>query len=506
LNHAGGVVADDLDNDGLLDVVLSSICPDVPLAWYRNRGDGTFEDRAVGTGLEDQLGGLNLVATDYDNDGKLDLFVTRGAWMFEDGRIRNSLLHNNGDGTFTDVTRAAGLAEPKCPTQVAVWFDYDNDGDLDLFVGNESRVEPSVQGTFGYASYPCNLYRNDGNGKFTDVAVQAGVTNDRFCKGAAVGDFDNDGWMDLYVSNIGKNRLYHNNRDGTFTDVAEKLGVVEPVHRSFATWFFDVDNDGNLDIFVGGYDAQISDLAAWYLGLPFKASPPRLYRNKGDGTFEDVTRAYGLWRPMEPMGANFGDLDNDGWLDIYLATGAPEYEALMPNVMLRNVDGRRFEDVTVAGGFGNLQKGHGVAFADLDNDGDQDVFNDVGGFWQGDVFYDSLYENPGNANHFLTLKLVGTKSNRLGYGARIKVVVQTPKGERSIHRAVGCVSSFGGSPSRQEIGLGDAVAIRAVEIWWPASGIRQTLANLDPDSFYEVTEGAEAPKKLTPPRIHLKGN
>jgi hypothetical protein len=505
LNHAGGVIADDIDNDGLLDIVLSSNCPDVPLAWFRNKGDGTFEDRSAGSGLEDQLGGLDLVATDYDNDGNVDFFVTRGAWMYDDGRIRTSLLRNNGNGTFTDVTKTAGLAEPKSPTQVAVWFDYDNDGDLDLFVGHESRVEPKCQGTWGYADYPCSLFRNNGDGTFTDVARQAGVTNDRFCKGATAGDYDNDGWMDLYVSNIGKNRLYHNNRDGTFTDVAEKLGVVEPSGRSFAAWFFDVDNDGNLDIFVGGYDAQINDLAAWYLDLPFKASTPRLYRNRGDGTFEDATRAFGLWRPLAPMGANFGDLDNDGWLDIYLATGSPGYDALMPNVMLRSVGGQRFEDVTIAGGFGNLQKGHGVAFADLDNDGDQDVFNDIGGFFQGDVFYDSLYENPGNGNHFLTLKLVGRRSNRLAYGARIRVVVRTPSGERSIHRAVGSVSSFGGSPSRQEIGLGDAIGIRSVEIWWPASGIRQSLSNLDLDAFYEVTEGTDSPKKLDPKRIRLGG-
>jgi hypothetical protein len=203
------------------------------------------------------------------------------------------------------------------------------------------------------------------------------------------------------------------------------------------------------------------------------------------------------------MGANFGDLDNDGWLDMYLATGEPGYEALMPNVMLKNVSGRHFVDVTVAGGFGNLQKGHGVAFVDLDNDGDQDVFNETGGFFQGDVFFNSLYENPGNTNRSVTLKLIGTQSNRLAYGARIKVLVRTAAGERAIHRAVGSVSSFGGSPSRQEIGIGDAVEIRSVEVWWPKSGIRQTFQGLEPGGFYEITEGNDAPKKLAPRRITL---
>jgi hypothetical protein len=256
---------------------------------------------------------------------------------------------------------------------------------------------------------------------------------------------------------------------------------------------------------VGGYDADPGDIAAWLLGKPWKAQAPRLYRNKGDGTFQDLTRMAELWRPMAPMGANFGDLDNDGWLDIYLATGSPGYDALMPNVMLRNVGGHHYTDVTTAGGFGNLQKGHGVAFADLDCDGDQDVFNEVGGLYEGDNFFNSLYENPGNANHFLTLKLEGRKSNRLAYGARIKVVVKTPSGERALHRAVGSVSSFGGSPSRQEIGLGDATSIQSVEIWWPASGIRQKLEGLELDSFYTVVEGESAATKTTPKRFKLGG-
>jgi hypothetical protein len=507
-NHAGGVVIEDMDGDGVLDVVLSCVKPDVPLAWFRGRGDGTFEDRAAGTGLDDQLGGLNVVATDYDNDGDIDLLVLRGAWLFEEGRIRKSLLRNDGGGKFTDVTREAGLAEPLAPTQVGVWFDYDNDGDLDLFVGNESRSDPTRYPEKERADYPCNLFRNEGNGKFTEVARAAGVTNDQYCKGASAGDYDNDGWMDLYVSNMGPNRLYHNNRDGTFTDVAPKLGVTEPVGRSVATWFFDFDNDGNLDIFVGAYDTDIEvvgSVASWQMGQPGKFNPPRLYRNKGDGTFEDVTRAAELWRPIAPMGANFGDLDNDGWLDVYLTTGSPDYEFLTPDVMLRNAGGRRFADVTVAGGFGNLQKGHGAAFADLDGDGDQDVFHEVGGFYEGDAFFNSLYENPGNQNHFLVLKLEGRKSNRLAYGARIKVVVDTPAGERAIHRAVGSVSSFGGSPSRQEIGLGNATAIRSVEISWPASGIRQNLAKLELDSSYDVVEGDDVPHKIALQRVKLGG-
>jgi len=506
-NHAGGSVAEDFDGDGLLDIVLSSCNPEAPLVYYRNTGTGIFEDRTVAAGLLEQLGGLNLVATDPDDDGDIDLFVLRGGWLGREGEIRNSLLLNDGRGNFTDVTYATGLALPKRPTQVGVWFDYDNDGDLDVFVGNESRHElaKAPGEPPGSGEYPCQLFRNEGNGTFTDVAEAAGVRNDRMCKGATAGDYDGDGWSDLYVSNLGRNRLYRNNGDGTFTDVAERLGVQEPTDRSFATWFFDYDDDGNLDLFVCAYDVRTEDLPAWILGRQFASAPPRLYRNRGDGTFEDVTRTAGLWRPIQPMGANFGDLDNDGHLDVYLATGNPDYEALLPNVMLRNTGDGRFVDVTVAGGFGSLQKGHGIAFADFDHDGDQDVLNQVGGFYQGDSFYNSLYENPGNENRHLTLRLVGVRSNRLAYGARITVVLATPSGPRSIHRAVGSVSSFGGSPSRQEIGLGDATSIEKVQVWWPASGVRQEFTGLELDSSYEVTEGVDAPRKIAVRRLHLGG-
>jgi len=484
----GGCIVDDFNADGFLDVVTSTWDPAGPIVCHRNLGDGRFEDCSQSSRLNDQLGAFNIVGGDYDNDGDLDIFALRGAWLFDDGRIRNSLLRHNVDGTFTDVTRRAGLADILSPTQTAAWGDFDNDGDLDLYVGNESRLDRGE----AEGDYPCQLYRNNGDGTFSDIAAQAGVTNDRFCKGVAAGDYDNDGDLDIYVSNILDNRLYRNNGDGTFTDVAKDLGVTAPSGRSFACWFFDYDNDGWLDIFVAAFDALVEDVAADYLGLPFRASPPCLYRNNGDGTFQDVSRASGLYHAWLPMGANFGDLDHDGWLDIYLATGDPDYHTLMPNIMLRNDGGKRFQDVTTSGGFGHLQKGHGVAFADIDNDGDQDVFNQLGGFFPGDKFKNALFLNPGHGNRYLYVQLVGTQSNRSGVGARIKVTVDTPAGVREIHRAVGSVSSFGGSPLRQEIGLGNTTAIRSLDVWWPTSNTRQSFENVPLATTIRITEGADA--------------
>jgi hypothetical protein len=474
MDTAGATIADDFDNDGLVDVVFTAVDFCAPARLYRNRGDGTFEDRTEAAGLARQLGGLNATQTDYDNDGRIDLFIHRGGWEIP---MRNSLLHNNGDGTFTDVTRAAGLSSPAYSTHSAAWADIDLDGRLDLFVGHELA--------------PSQLFRNRGDGTFEDVTARAGVGATAFTKGVTFGDYDNDGYPDLYVSNMfGDNVLYHNNRDGTFTNVAPALGVDKPF-ASFPTWFFDANNDGWLDIFVASYPNSVEEFVKHYLGLPPKAETLKLYRNNGNGTFTDATAAMGLARVVPTMGANFGDLDNDGFLDMYLGTGAPSFASLMPNVMLRNDGGRRFVDVTETTGTGHLQKGHGVAFVDLDNDGDEDVVLNVGGAVPGDRYEDALFENPGApGRHWTSVKLVGTKSNRAGIGARLRVTAR--EGGQSVLRAREVTSggSFGSNSLTQHIGLGRASRIDALEVYWPASGTRQTFRNVPLDAFIEVREDA----------------
>ena len=500
---AGGAVMEDLDGDGLLDLVTTTWDPCDGMKAFRNDGQGRFEDVTSAWGLEGQLGGLNLVQADYDNDGRIDLLVLRGAWLFEEGRIRNSLLRNRvADGKgFVDVTAAAGLATPAYPTQAGVWGDYDGDGDLDLYVGNESAPE---------TPFPSQLFRNNSDGTFTDVAPAAGVTNDRYAKAAAWGDYDDDGDLDLYVSNLmveegsgdGRNRLYRNDGKGAFTDVALELAVTEPEGRSFATWFMDVDNDGDLDLFVADYGSPLASVAAAYFGFPVDRGQPVLYRNDG-GKFTDVSRQAGLTRPVMAMGANYGDLDNDGYPDVYLGTGDPEFQSLVPNVMLHNRGGTRFEDVTFAGGFGHLQKGHGIAFGDLDNDGDQDIFHQLGGFYPADSFANALFENPGTDGRWITLRLEGREANRSGVGARIEVQIEEGETERSIHVLAGTGGSFGGSSLQQEIGLGAATAIRAVVVRWPGSGIVQTVGPLALDSFYRIVEGDPEPKPMELPRLEL---
>ena len=372
-NLCGGAIVDDFDGDGNLDIVTSTWDLAGQMRYFRSKGDGTFADETDKAGLTGFFGGLNMVQADHDNDGDVDIFVLRGAWLSRWGRHPNSLLSNNGDGTFTDITYAAGLAEVNYPTKSATWGDYDNDGNLDLFVVNET--DSSIDA-------PSQLFHNNGDGTFTDVAEKAGVRSRCFGMGTVWGDYDGDGFLDLYVGDCQPAKLFHNNGDGTFTDVAQRLRVRGP-RKPFAAWFWDFDNDSALDLLVNASSGSVGVLSLNPLGIDVAEGDPsrrslqqsvavevmHLYRNDGKGGFSEVATQQGLTYPSQPMGANFGDLDNDGFLDFYLATGDVFYSELRPNVMFRNRGGNRFENVTMAGGFGHLQKGHGVSFADLDNDG-----------------------------------------------------------------------------------------------------------------------------------------
>ena len=496
--HSGGVLMEDFDGDGLLDLMVSSSGPLDPLHFFHNNGDGTFTDRSREAGLADELGGLNLVLTDYNNDGHPDVLVLRGGWWGKFGDYPMSLLRNNGNGTFDDVTESAGLMSMH-PTQTAAWADFDNDGWLDVYVGHESTPGDP---------HPSQLFHNNGNGTFSEVAVPNHLADMGFVKGVAWGDFNNDGRPDLYVSvKGGRNHLFRNDgpRDAKhpqpeqwkFSDVTDQAGVAQQM-ETFATWFFDFDNDGWPDIFVAGYSASsMQDVGAFETGKPFHAELPRLYRNNRDGTFTDVSKTMHLDRAILVMGAGFGDLDNDGWLDVYLGTGEPSYQALLPNRMFRNNDGKSFQDVTTSGGFGHLQKGHGIAFGDLENNGNEDIFEKMGGAFPGDTYQSVLYRNPGHGNHWITLELEGVKTNRAAFGARIRLTVDGPAGKREIYRTVGYGSSFGGNPLRQHIGVGKATTVEEIEVMWPGSKMTQTFHGVAVDRMFRLREGEKQLRPVT---------
>ena len=478
----GGCIAEDFDGDGDLDLITSSCDPGAGLRYYQNDGGGAFAERSVEVGFTGLYGGHNLLQADYDNDGDADVLVLRGAWLGEGGRHPNSLLANLGGGTFADVTFEAGLGEVHHPTQAAAWADYDNDGDLDLYVGNQAAEGLEA---------PCQLFRNDGQGRFEDAAPAAGVTNDRNAMAVHFGDFDGDRLPDLYVSNQGApNRLYRNQGDGTFDDVALAQRVFRPIDGS-AAWFWDFDNDGVLDIFAGAWHVGLEPTAASWLGQPHATALASLYRGREGGGFDDVAGERGLDRVCLPMGGNFGDLDDDGFPELLLTTGYQGHDDLMPNRMYWNRAGETFVDVTMAAGFGHLRTSQGVSVADLDGDGDQDVFVRVGGLSPGSAFASAFFENPGLGGRWIDVELEGVRSNRSAIGARIRCEVEEDGQRRSIYRHVGSGGSFGASPLRQRIGLGRAEKALSLEVFWPTTGLSQVRRDLAAGQLVRIREGED---------------
>lgn len=491
-NHAGGASIEDFNNDGWLDIFTTGYSLGEQSKLFLNDGKGVFIDKTVEYGLSGMVGGLNNIHADFNNDGLTDIYIMRGAWLATNGQIPNSLLINT-DGGFSDETKKAGLYQ-KQPTGSVAVADINLDGNLDLFVGNESR-----RGSRNSAQ----LYMNQGDGTFVDMASKLGLEINQFIKGAVWGDINNDRLPDLYLSIYGGKNLLYINRGGTsmanwsFEEASQVAGVSEPV-MSFTTWFWDYNQDGYQDIMVFGYDNNYphliaSEVAKDYLGESFKGEVPRLYRNNGDETFTDVTEEVGLDKLLYVMGGNFGDLNNDGYPDFYLGTGEFNIWATVPNRAFLNIAGKRFADVTTAGEFGQIQKGHGVAFGDLDNDGDQDIYHQVGGAAESDVFQNMLFQNPGFQNNWLTISLEGTAANRSAIGAKIEVQAIMPSGElKVVYHHIGTGGSFGANTLRGEIGLGGAEEVSLVIIEWPDNKrTRQVIEGLEINHFYHIKQGDE---------------
>ncbi len=504
-NMAGGVIVDDFDNDGYLDIITSSWGLEESLHYYRNNGDGSFSDLSIVSGLSKIKGGLNMIQADYNNDGFTDILILRGAWLAEFGKQPNTLLKNNGDGTFEDVTVASGILSFH-PTQTATWADFNNDGWVDLFIGNET--------TSSHFPHPSELYINNQDGTFTEMARAAGCEQMAFMKGVHAADYNNDGWPDIIISTLDKNKILLKNkgipgRIPQFTDATHEARLDLDTTISFPTWFYDYDNDGWPDIFLCGYKNRnllTTYVAAEAAGRPMPdAGHMYLYRNNHDGTFRNVSHETGLDKTVYAMGANFGDIDNDGWLDMYFGTGNPEFQSLVPNKMFKSVGGKYFTDITNAARLGNLQKGHGVAFADIDNDGDQDIFIKSGGAVVGDGYYNNFYVNPGqNDNRWISVLLEGTQSNRSAIGARITVRFTDSGVQRTVYTDVNSGGSFGANPLRREIGIGRANKVDELTIRWPGSGMVQTFKNLAADEFIKIKEGKDGIVKMNIKSIHFK--
>lgn len=507
--RAGGVIIDDFNNDGYLDIVTSGWSLEDPMHYFQNNKDGTFTDLTAQSGLKGITGGLNIQQVDYNNDGNLDIFVLRGAWnTMGYGNQPSSLLRNNGDGTFTDVTISSGLLFYH-PTQAATWADFNNDGWPDVFVGAENPMGLDLGGI-----HTCALYINNHDGTFTNVAEQAHCDVRSFVKGVTTADYDHDGWPDIFISTMdGDKYLLHNKGQPgeipNFEDATAKAGLEDNHESTFTTWFFDYNNDGWPDILVSDYKFRHS--LAYYAGLEAEGKPePKagnvfLYRNNRDGTFTDVTKEMGLDKVVYSMGGNFGDLDNDGWPDMYFGTGNPDFKSLVPNKLFRNMGGKRFADVTLSSRTGNLQKGHAVSFADIRNTGTQDIFIEMGGAYSGDSYNSSLYLNPGqNNNNWISVQLEGSRSSRCAIGSHIKVTFTENGTKRSVYKDVNSGGSFGANPLRQEIGIGRATRIDEIEVKWAGSNAVQHFKNLAPNQFLHITEGNDEPVVMHLAKLQFK--
>ena len=490
-DRGGGAIVEDFNNDGYLDIVSSAWSLDEPMHYFQNNADGMFTDKSKASGIIAIAGGLNLTDADYNNDGFTDLLVLRGGWqgLAGFGDQPNSLLRNNGDGTFTDVTIEAGLLSFH-PTQTATWNDFNNDGWIDLFIGNETTDLQNPQ--------PCELFINNGDGTFYDQFKQTNFNITGFVKGVASGDYDNDGWPDIFISTMDGPKILLRNRGipgktVAFENATEPAGFATEISRTFPTWFFDFDNDGWLDICVWNYefDQMLSHHAAKEALSPSsdRTGKGYLYRNNHNGTFTNITEQVNLNQVAFAMGANFGDIDNDGFLDMYLGTGNPNFQSLLPNVFFKNMGGKKFANLTAPARLGNLQKGHGICFADLDNDGDQDIFIDMGGAFLGDAYPSALYVNPEKSlNNWICLKLEGTRTNRAAVGAKITLRFRENGVARQVYREVNSGGSFGCSPFRQEMGIGKASVIDEIIIKWPVSKTTQVFKNVKANQFLKIKE------------------
>ncbi len=473
---AGPSAWGDIDGDGDLDL-LAQGC-DTYLAFYRN--DGTrFVDISREAGLEDVDSGFSGNFVDYDNDGDLDLYIARSGWS---GPGPNALYRNDG-GRFTDVSATSG-ANDGGSGFVSLWGDTDNDGDLDLFVAN---------GIAGDGSSNAH-YRNEGNGTFVETTHEAGLQFTLGTVGAAFGDCDLDGDLDLFVTGFETpNALYRNRGDGTFVDVARASNVAgSGALRGYVSFFFDYDNDGDLDLLttcLAGFQESLEGQRVGYLPPDDPAYPtPKLYRNEGPTEgwhFTDVSYEAGFIYAHGVMGGNVGDVDNDGYLDVYFGTGDPDLGRLEPNRFYRNNGNGTFTDLTEYAGMGHLGKGHGITFADYDEDGDLDVYAPQGGWYHGDLFENALYRNDaGNQNRWLRVVLQGQRSNRFGVGAKLRLTV----GDRTLFREVPGSVGFGSTdPYAIHFGLRDADRATRLEVVWP-NGTVQVVENLRAGQIVNVEE------------------
>jgi len=493
---SGGVALFDYDNDGYLDIFfVNSLTVDLLKAnkktgsvLYHNNRNGTFSDVTDKARVGDVGWGMGCAVGDFNNDGFDDLYVTSIG--------PDHLFKNNGNGTFTDVTQKAGVSDPRFSTGAA-FLDYDNDGKLDLFVTNYVGFDMNNLPTFGegptcqFKGVPVqcgprglpgagdSLFHNNGDGTFTDVSKKAGVADSRGYYGLDVvgSDFDGDGWIDIFVANDSTpNFLYHNNGNGTFSEIGFESGTALDKNGNeqgcMGVTLGDYDHDGLLDMFITNFDDEYNVL----------------YRNAGKGSFVDVSYEAGVAMislPYVGWGTKFFDYDNDGWIDLFVANGHayPQRDRYRQRKLLhRNNRDGTFSEIAAQSGSALMEEraSRGTAFGDIDNDGDVDiVVNDL------DSAPQLLRNDGGNKNNWIIVKTIGTKSNRNGIGAKVKVVSGDLTQLDEVRSGGSYISQ---NDLKLHFGLEKRTSVDLIQVRWP-SGAVDTLTNVTANKVVTVKEG-----------------
>jgi tetratricopeptide (TPR) repeat protein len=472
-NAGKGVAVEDFDRDGYLDIVTGG---NFDLAkFYKNERGQKFIDRTEAAGLGGIKQPFIITAADYDNDGWVDVFFGRPFGNY-------ALYRNRGDGTFKDVTAETGLLAAKpndhiAATWVAAWSDVDNDGDLDLFLAQWGFKMPLVRGLMAKPRMDSTLFIND-RGRFEDRTREFGLTDtveDNYFIGAAFGDYDSDGYPDLFLSSPLRNTsvLLKNISGKRF----EPTTLIRGDEGGFVASFLDFNHDGRLDLYWAGFADAKTSVEQVVFGEhldEYRSGQTRIFLQTGEGKFAERTDLFDM--PMSTMGSSFGDINNDGCFDFYLGKGTPESWFILPNLMyVGKTDStrcsERLANISMLHGFGTIQKGHGIVFADFDNDGDEDIYSSLGGMWPADKWPNQFFVNDSRlGNSWVTIRLRGRKTNYYGVGARIKVTGENKKGAEIVRYALMDLrTGFGSSPYLAHVGLMDATQIKDVEVYWPGS-------------------------------------
>ncbi len=473
-SQAGGGIMDDFNQDGYPDIVSSDMGLKGQLKYFLNDGHGKFFDHTETAGLTGFYSGVNIVQTDFNNDGYLDIFVPRGGSYSRYGLIPNSLFRNNKNNTFTDVTKQAGLLS-YAPAKTAIWADFNNDGWLDLFVGNDDVQTMTIHSEF---------YLNNQDGTFDNVTLSSGLSFRGSVQDVSLLDYNSDGLMDLFIAIKGGSDILYFNKgvDGNGKvnfSIKTQLANLPAFKNTGSCQAKDINNDGwdDLILNVKYTSKKLSD--SDHVGIKF-------FINNQDGTFSEEKKVKNIFKEISPNAFQFIDLDNGGNEDFYMT-----HSFMVANQTFKNTGTGNYSETNSSYGLAYLPDAQNIAIGDIDLDGDQDIYLITGGHFFGEQFPNQLYENQGHDNNWITVKLIGVSANKIAIGAKVKITIAENGRERKIYKTIQTTGKSGASSLALHFGIAKAERVKSIAVNWPGSNLIQRFENLIANNHYILTEGKE---------------